>query len=144
MERKIDYLAHERKKFPDNGSWNSMLQKLITGVRYVRSIPGNQIRENMPPLWSLEEQLQKVDADIAYPKKEYIKEIMEALDNEPELDESKTYLVCEVLTDDDDNLTFKSTGKSFFQNAIAEEWIADSSEFGKKYCVLNVLTHSEE
>lgn len=130
-----DFLAHERGTYED-GSLNAMLKELIQGIRYIRSIPGEKIRESMPPYWKLEADLQHYDSEIGNPKREYIQEIMEVLDNEPEWDGITHYLVCKMDITDGGEVRMIRTENLFQFKIIAEEWIKDSGVTGQRYSIV--------
>ena len=121
-----------------------MIKELVVAIRYVRErIPGTEIREHMPGIYALEDKLQKVDKSIGEPQREYVKEIWEVSDNEPEPDEFKSFAVCQLGMRHDE-LVFFSTGYSFTQHIIAEEWIKESGDPNSKYVIFEVIERAHK
>lgn len=67
------------------GSINDMIKALVKELRYNRSqLTIEKYRQALPALQAIESQLQKFDADIRLPRRNYITEILEELDQESE------------------------------------------------------------
>jgi len=78
----MDLLRYEFIDGPD-GSINGMLRTLVKGLRYNRSyVTVEEFKKAMPGLLVIESNLQRLDADIGSPKRNYVQEIMEELDQE--------------------------------------------------------------
>ena len=139
MRDKIDYLALERKNH-NEGSFNSMVKNLVTAVRYIREkIPATDIQIHMPGVYELEDNLHSFDNSIGNPRREYVKEVWEILENEPEPDEAKSFAVCAVGIRNEHEVVFLATGHTFPQHIIAEEWIKDSGELGTQYAIIEII-----
>lgn len=142
MRHKIDYLALERKEQPA-GSYYAMVKELVAGLRHVREeIPASEIEKHMPPLRDKETKLQKIDSMIGEPKRNYIEEIWEVLENEPEPDDSKSYLVCKLAFSDRNEAALTSTDESFPERIHAEEWIKEYADRADRYVILEVIDPS--
>lgn len=138
MRDEIDYLALERKNHSE-GSYNGMVKELVVAARHVREgIPATEIKSHMPHLYELEKKLHKLDSMIGEPRKEYVQEIWEVLENEPQPDDTKYFSVCELTTKDDE-IVLVDTGYSFPKHIIAEEWIREPGHAGKKFVILEVI-----
>ncbi|HEV7782493.1 MAG TPA: hypothetical protein VGO58_14565 [Chitinophagaceae bacterium] len=138
MDDNKDFFWYERHE-QNPGSINQMIKDLVIGVRHIRNIPGDKISENMPPLWAIETKLQEMDAQIGQEHREYIQEIIVALDNEPEWDGMTMYWVNEVKLNEDAGVTFVVTGESFPQRVLAEEWIKEQGLPNTRYTILEVI-----
>ncbi|MEO7047032.1 MAG: hypothetical protein ABI091_17145 [Ferruginibacter sp.] len=78
----MDLLRYEFIDAPD-GSINGMLRTLVKGLRYNSSnVTVDEFKKSMPGFHAIESTLQQLDAEISNPKRNYIKEIMEELDQE--------------------------------------------------------------
>jgi hypothetical protein len=139
MHDEIDYLALERKDQPP-GSFNAAVKDLIVKLRYMREgIPATEIKEHMPEARELEKKLHHFDDLFNQEHREYLSEIWEVLENEPEPDDSKSFQVFELSINVDSQATLTNTYESFPQHIIAEEWIKGSGDRGTKYVILEVI-----
>jgi glucosamine 6-phosphate synthetase-like amidotransferase/phosphosugar isomerase protein len=139
MQDKIDYLAIERKNH-EMGSYNQHLKDLVVAIRHVREgIPATEIQSNMPAIYAMEKKLHQFDDTFGQQRKEYVNEIFDALENEPEPDDSKSFQVCKMEIRDNDEIVFFATGESFSQHIIAEEWIKEKSNSSDKYVIVEVF-----
>ena len=139
MSEYIDYLALERKVQPE-GSFNAAVRDLVVKVRYMRQdIPATEIKDHMPEARSLEKKLHHFDDLFEQPHREYLNEIWEVLENEPEPDDSKSFQVFELNVSGNNQLILTHTFESFPQHIIAEEWVKESGQSGKKYVILEVI-----
>lgn len=78
----MNLLRYEFIDGPD-GSINGMLRGLVTALRYNRShITIEEYHKALPHLYTIEAKLQKLDEQIGQPKRNYIQEIVEELDQE--------------------------------------------------------------
>ena len=78
----MDLLRYEFIDGPDD-SINGMIRTLVKGLRYNRSyVTVEEFKRAIPGFHVIESKLQRLDADISSPKRNYIQEIMEELDQE--------------------------------------------------------------
>lgn len=135
----IDYFALERKNHAE-GSFNGDVKNLVVFLRHIRTdIPATEIDKHLPEAFRLEKKLHKVDDLLGQSRREYVKEIWELLENEPEPDDTKTFQIYELKIDDDNKASLVYTYESFPQHIIAEEWIKESGDAGIKYVILEVI-----
>ena len=140
MHDEIDYFAIERMKDLNEGSPFGMIKELIGVLRHVREeVPANEIDRHMPAAYAIEKKLHNVNDVLSEPHKPYVQEIWEALENEPEPDDTKTFQVFELIVNEDGQGTLTNTYESFPQHIIAEEWIKESGEKGMRYVILEVI-----
>lgn len=75
----MNLLRYEFIEGPDD-SINGMLRTLVKGLRYNRSyVTVEEFKKAMPGFHVIETKLQRLDADISSPKRNYVQEIMEEL-----------------------------------------------------------------
>lgn len=80
----MNLLHNEFNEGPD-GSINGMLRTLVKELRYNRSqITIDEFKQAMPALKQIESTLQRLDIDMHQPKREYINEILDELEQESE------------------------------------------------------------
>ncbi|NII28235.1 hypothetical protein HB364_24340 [Pseudoflavitalea sp. X16] len=80
----MNLLHYEFIDGPDD-SINGMLRKLVTDVRYNRSMVSiEEFRATLPSLKKIEQQVQHSDTQIGRPYRNYIEEIMQELEQESE------------------------------------------------------------
>jgi hypothetical protein len=80
----MNLLRYEFIEAPDD-SINGMLRTLVTALRYNRSyVPIEDFKRSLPELYQIELKLQQLDARIGKVKRNYIQEIMDALQQEQE------------------------------------------------------------
>lgn len=78
----MDILSYEFIEGPDD-SINGMLRRLVKDLRYNRSmVTAEEFKRALPDLRNIEQKLQLLDSQIGNSLKEYINEIMQALDKE--------------------------------------------------------------
>ncbi len=78
----MNLLRFEFINGPDD-SINGMLRTLVKELRYNRSnVTIDEFKKALPALQAIESRLQKIDAEINQPKRNYINEIMKELDQE--------------------------------------------------------------
>ncbi|MFA0960362.1 hypothetical protein AB9P05_01000 [Roseivirga sp. BDSF3-8] len=83
----MDLLKYEYLDSPE-GSYNHTLGKLVRDIRYYTSqVPIEKFKEAMPSLRLVESKLQKYDEEIMNDRRNYIDEIMDALEKESEIEE---------------------------------------------------------
>jgi hypothetical protein len=139
MKMEYDYLAIERHEQPA-GSFLSMLKDLVVSLRYLREgIPANEISSHMPEMRSKEKKLQEIDAKTGESQRNYIQEIWDVLENEPEDDPQKSFQIFELRMDDKQQATFIPIYESFPQHILAEEWAKERGTPGLKYIILEVV-----
>lgn len=78
----MEMLRFEFMDGPES-SFNGMLRTLVKGLRHSRSYVNlEEFKRLMPGFRTIEAELQKIDADVRRPKRNYIQEIMEELEQE--------------------------------------------------------------
>ena len=83
----MDLLKYEFMDAPEN-SFNGRLGILVKKVRHYRTnVPIDDFERALPELQNMEFQLQKIDESIGEPKRYYIQEIMNELEEESLVDE---------------------------------------------------------
>jgi len=82
----MDLLKYEFTDSPPD-SYNGYIGTLVSKIRHFRSVPIDEFKSAMPELKSMEQRIQRMDASIGQPHREYIKEIMEELDIEDVIEE---------------------------------------------------------
>jgi hypothetical protein len=139
MHEDIDYFALERHE-QNEGSFNAAVKDLVAAIRYTRQrIPATEVKDHMPAIFELEKKLHGIDDLFEQPHREYVQEIWDLFDNQPQPDETKSYSVFELVIKENNGVTFLATGNSFSEHIIAEEWIKESGDKGNKYVILEVI-----
>lgn len=139
MNEKIDYLALERRTH-NEGSINDMIKKMVVAIRYIRErVPATEISTYTPSIRQLEKDLHSEDDSIGRNRRSYFDEIWDALDNEPQSDDSICYSVCVFSTNGSNEIVLSPTGNIFPHRIIAEEWIKESEEKNVQYTILEII-----
>lgn len=139
----MNLLRYEFIDSPD-GSINGMLRSLVKDLRYNRShVTIDEYKKALPHLYTIEATLQRLDAEIRNPKRNYIQEIIEELDREQDDEESiledlkhATTAMIKKLFDHDFNLDDLS-----FTSAKADHyhWVLFSGYTNEKAVDLHLL-----
>jgi hypothetical protein len=80
----MNLLYNEFNEGPD-GSINGMLRTLVKELRYNRSqLTIDEFKQAIPSLKQIESKLQRLDTDMHQPKRDYINEILDELEQESE------------------------------------------------------------
>lgn len=139
MTDAIDYLEIEDGSHQE-GSWNACVKELVQAVRYLQTQLGSpeEISDFMPTILVLQQRLQNFPY-IGESDRAYYDEAFDALAAEPAADDSRVFIVFELVKVKGGVVVFSPPLATFHYHRKAVRWIREEALPGKQYVIQEVF-----